>query len=168
MHLYRGHLIVDNVLIDYECSHYLKRKRGKSRACAIKLDMAKAYDRIEWEYLRRIMLQLGFHEFFVNLIMMRCVTSVSFSVKINELLSEVFKPTRGIRQDDPISPYLFLLCSKGLSCLLKSVGLVHISRDVRVGIHCPWILHLLFVDDCMVFSGASQEGATCFSDCWRS
>jgi len=130
--------------------------------------MAKAYDRIEWEYLRRIMLQLGFHEFFVNLIMMRCVTSVSFSVKINELLSEVFKPTRGIRQDDPISPYLFLLCSKGLSCLLKSVGLVHISRGVRVGIHSPWILHLLFVDDCMVFSEASQEGATCFSDCWRS
>lgn len=160
MHLYRGHLITDNVLIAYECIHYLKRKRGKSRACAIKLDMAKAYDRIEWEHLRRIMLQLGFHEFFVNLIMMRCVTYVSFSVKINGVLSEVFKPTREIRQGDPISPYLFLLCSKGLSCLLKSIGLVHISRGVTVGIHSPWTSHLFFVDDCIVFSEASQEGAT--------
>ena len=59
---------------------------------------------------------------------------------------------------DPISPYLFLLCAEGLCSLLKSVGPMHLSRGVRVGIHSPWILHLLFADDSIVFSEASQGG----------
>jgi len=146
------------VLIAYECTHYLKRKKGKAGACAVKLDMAKAYDRVEWKYLMDIMLKLGFHDTFVALIM-RCVTSVSFSVKVNGHLSSVFRPSRGIRQGDPISPYLFLLCAEGLSCLLKLVGPMHLSRGVRVGIHAPWVSHLLFADDCIVFSEASQRGA---------
>ena len=118
------------MLIAYECIHYLKRKKGKTAACAVKLDMAKAYDRVEWEYLRRIMLKLGFHGDFVHRIM-RCVSSVSFSIKINGNLSQPFRPSRGIRQGDPISPYLFLLCSEGLSCLLRSVGPMHLSRGVQ-------------------------------------
>lgn len=75
-----------------------------------------------------------------------------------EFSRKTFRPTRGIRQGDPISPYLFLLCSEGLSCLLKSVGLVHLTRGIRVGIHSPWISHLLFADDCIVFTEASQGG----------
>ena len=90
-----GRLITNNVLIAFECTHYPKRKKGLTGACAIKLDMAKAYDRVEWEYLRRIMLRLGFQEQFVSLIM-RCVTSVSFSVRVNGSLSKVFRPTQGI------------------------------------------------------------------------
>jgi hypothetical protein len=120
--------------------------------------MAKAYDRVEWEYLQKIMLKTGFHVGFVTLVMRR-VTSVSFSIKVNGVLSDTFRPTRGIRQGDPISPYLFILCAEGLSCLLKSTGPVHLSRGVRVGIHGPWVSHLLFADDCIVFSEASQRGA---------
>lgn len=102
-------LITDNVLVDYECTQYLKRKKGKNRACAIKIDMEKAYDWVKWEYLKSIMLKLGFDESFVSLVM-RCVPTVSFSIKVNGTLSSTFRPTRGIRQGDPISPYLFLLC----------------------------------------------------------
>lgn len=81
------------------------------------------------------------------------------SIKINGALTDRFRPSRGIRQGDPISPYLFLLCAEGLTCLLKSKGPVYLSRGVRVGVHAPWISHLLFADDCIIFSEASQRGA---------
>ena len=87
----------------------------------MKLDMMKAYDRVEWSYLEAIMLKLGFGRLWVSKIM-RCITSVSFSVLFNGQRLQEFKPTRGIRQGDPISPYLFLLCAEGLSCVLKGEG----------------------------------------------
>lgn len=80
------------------------------------------------------------------------------------VLSPSFKPSQGIRQGDPISPYLFLLCSEGLTCLLKSRGPQFISRGIRVSLHAPWISHLLFADDCLIFTQASKRGADRISE----
>ena len=111
------------MLISYENVHYIQNKKGNKGACAIKLDMAKAYDRVEWGYLFSVMRALGFSEAW-SLLIMKCVSSVSFSVRVNGVFSEPFKPSRGIRQGDPISPYLFLLAAEGLLCLLKSRSVV--------------------------------------------
>jgi hypothetical protein len=59
-------LIMDNIITAYECLHFMKRNRAKkNRFCALKLDMKKAYDRLEWNYLEAIMLKLGFHQIWV-------------------------------------------------------------------------------------------------------
>ena len=111
--------ITDNVLVAFETMHFINQKRkGKQGLMAIKLDMSKAYDRVEWAYLEAIMCRLGFQYRWISLMMM-CVNSVSYSMLVNGEPKGRFFPTRGLRQGDPISPYLFLLCVEGLSAMLR-------------------------------------------------
>ena len=78
-----GRLITDNVLVAFETMHCIdQRKKGKKALMAIKLDMSKAYDKVEWVYLETMMRKMGFHEMWSSLIMM-CVTTVSYSMLIN-------------------------------------------------------------------------------------
>jgi hypothetical protein len=92
--------LIDNIITTYECLHFMKQKKARDlRCCALKLDTKKAYDQVEWNYLRAIMLKLEFHQLWVQLIM-RLVSSVSFSVLLNGDCLSSFKPTRGIRQGD--------------------------------------------------------------------
>ena len=75
-----GRLITDNIIYAYECLHFMKRSRAKSNSfCALKLDMMKAYDRVEWSYLEVILHKFGFGADFVRLIM-KCVSSVEYHV----------------------------------------------------------------------------------------
>ena len=92
-----GRLITDNVLVAFEAMHHINQKRsGQKGEMALKLDMSKAYDRVEWVCLEKIMEKLGFEEKWRNLIM-QCVTSVSYSIRINGKPRGHIVPTRGIR-----------------------------------------------------------------------
>lgn len=80
---------------------------------SLNLDICKAYNRVEWSFLESIMRKLGFHKKTIQLVI-KCVMTLSFSVLINGSPIGVIVPSRGLRQGDPISPYLSLLCTEGL------------------------------------------------------
>lgn len=85
---------------------------------AVKLDISKAYDQVEWGFLQRIMLKLSLDHRWVTMAM-ETITIASYVVLINGEPKGFISPSKGIKQGDLLLPYLFFLCAEGLSALLK-------------------------------------------------
>lgn len=154
-----GRLITDNVLIAYETTHFMhQRKGGRDGLAAVKLDMSKAYDRVEWSFLENMMLKMGFSRDWVHLIM-GCVTTVTYRIKVNNDLTEVIVPERGLRQGCPLSPYLFILCAEGLSALFQDAEREGSLQGVQVCTGAPRINHMFFADDSLIFMKANEASA---------
>lgn len=151
-----GRLITDNIIVGHECIHALNNcKSGRKGWAAIKLDISKAYDRVEWSFLKEILLKIGFNQRWVNLIL-DCISSVNFLILINGEARGSFAPTRGLRQGDPLSPYLFLLITEGLSSLLQEANERGAISGMKVSQTSPRISHLLFADDSLIFYKADE------------
>ncbi|CAA7045232.1 unnamed protein product [Microthlaspi erraticum] len=152
-------MITDNVIIAHEMFYALKsRKRQAKSYMALKTDMTKAYDRLEWSILEETMKHMGFDQKWIQWIM-TAVSSVQFQVLINGSPKGLINPERGIRQGDPLSPYLFILCAKVLSHMMHQAGIHHEIPGLQIDQGCPKINHLLFADDSLFFSLANIKSA---------
>ncbi|KAI5329450.1 hypothetical protein L3X38_028847 [Prunus dulcis] len=147
-------LITDNIIAAFESIHAIKRRGGsKLKKMVLKLDMSKAYDRVEWTFIEAMLKRLGFNDKWVELIM-DCISTVTYSVQVRGVASGMIVPSRGMHQGDPLSPYMFLICAKGLSALLSNALRIKRISGISVAQEALTISHLFFADDSLLFCNA--------------
>jgi hypothetical protein len=117
-----GRGTTDNAIVLQEIIHFMRRSKKKEGYVAFKIDLEKAFDNVNWDFLRSCLQDFGFPDATITLIM-HCVTSSSFSLLWNGNKLPNFKPTHGLRHGDPLSPYLFILCMEKLSTAI--INAVH-------------------------------------------
>lgn len=123
---------------------------------ALKLDIEKAYDNLSWEFLFHTLPAFQFPQQFIHLIM-TCVTSVTFTVSANGHKSAEWKPTKGLRQGDPLSPYLFILCMDMFIHLAILSTQSQSFKALRANKNGPPIPILSFTDDCFLFCDTTNS-----------
>ena len=113
-----GRKSVDNAIMVQEIIHSLSKKRGKVGYMALKIDLEKAYDKLKWNFIKEMMIRANFPKDIVDIIM-SCVSTVSTEILFNREALRPKYPSRRIRQGDPLSPYLFILCMELLGQLIQ-------------------------------------------------
>uniref|UniRef100_A0A453D719 Reverse transcriptase domain-containing protein n=1 Tax=Aegilops tauschii subsp. strangulata TaxID=200361 RepID=A0A453D719_AEGTS len=154
----QGRRISDNIIIAQEIAHSFSLKSWNHSAFMLKIDLAKAFDRLEWNFIVSALTRKGLHGHFINLIH-ACISSPTFSVLINGQPSQKFKSSRGIRQGCPMSPYLFVLAINELSIMLNEALRANHLQGISLGPNCPSVHSLLFADDLLVCGQATCQEA---------
>eukprot|EP01018_Ginkgo_biloba_P014379 Gb_37800 [translate_table: standard] len=142
-----GKLIADNVVLAQVALHSAKARKEKTML--IKLDMAKAYDRLDRSFLLKVLERFGFSEDWRKRVE-SCISNPSFSVLVNGSPARFFKSSRGLRQGFPLSPGLFILAAEALGRILKN----KVERGSLVGMevtsNCRRISHVQFANDTLL------------------
>ncbi|XP_074318879.1 uncharacterized protein LOC141655711 [Silene latifolia] len=144
----KGRSIIENVLICQDIIHLYSRKAVTPR-CLFKIDLQKAYDTVEWDFVEQMLHGLKFPSHFIQLVM-QCVRSTSFTLSLNGNNFGYFKGQKGLRQGDPISPLIFIICMEYLTRLIK------FATDRWPFQYHPLcknlkLTHLMFADDLLLF-----------------
>ncbi|XP_065616004.1 uncharacterized protein LOC136061741 [Quercus suber] len=137
----------------------MSRKKGNVGYMANKIDLEKTYDRLEWSFVRDTLKLFNIPDYLVNVIM-SCISSSSVAVLFNEGVLEESHPMRGIRQGDPLSPYLFIMCMEVHRLMIKDKcdsKLWDLVKASRGGLAFS---HLLFADDLILFGKADKKNYT--------
>ncbi|GJU41837.1 RNA-directed DNA polymerase, eukaryota, reverse transcriptase zinc-binding domain protein, partial [Tanacetum coccineum] len=153
-----GRHIQDNIMLTQETMKGYNRRGGPKRV-AFKIDIQKAHDTVNWEFLEKTLSGFGFHKRMIKWIM-QCVTTAAFTLNINGERIGYFKGGKGLRQGDPISPYLFTLVMEVFSLIL----LKEIEEEPNFQYHfsCKAIKlsHVCFADDLLVMCHGDPTFAT--------
>eukprot|EP00253_Pinus_taeda_P025694 PITA_25694 len=153
-----GRQILDGIILSHEIIHSLKY--SKQASMILKLDLSKAFDKLSWTYIQKMLIAFGVSHMWTRWIM-SLITSSFFSILVNGIPSRPFSPSRGIRQGDPLSPFLFVLMAEGLRCHIKQALLSHQLKGLSIH-NSPAIRHQQFVDDNMLFGYPSVQEASRF------
>eukprot|EP00253_Pinus_taeda_P005945 PITA_05945 len=152
-----GRQIMDGIILTHEIIHSLKQ--SKQAGMLLKLDLSKAFDKLSWSYIQHMLKAFGFCSTWVRWIM-SLITSTHFSILVNGFPSRPFKPSRGIRQGDPLSPFLFVIMAEGLGRHIKQA--LHSNQLRGISIHnSPASSHQQFVDDTMLYGYPLVQEASC-------
>ena len=150
-----GRQILDSVLIANECLDSQIKSGIPGLIC--KLDIEKAYDHVNWDCLFFILDRMGFGQNWVRW-MKACVSTVRYSVIVNGSPTRFFDSSRGLRQDDPFSPLLFLVIMEVLSRMLRRMEEEGFIRGFQAGrTDGLGVSHLLYADDTIIFCDANPE-----------
>lgn len=131
---------------------------------AIKVDFEKAYDRLKWSFIRETLAQMNLPILLIDIIM-DCVTTSELQVLWNGEPSRSFKPSRGVRQGDPLSPYLFVMCMERLFQTIEAAIIENKWKPIRASRGGPLLSNLFFADDIILFAEASVDQANIIHDC---
>ncbi|KAK8929024.1 hypothetical protein KSP39_PZI017553 [Platanthera zijinensis] len=155
-----GRLLSNHCTLAHEIMHRLHTTESKDGFMAIKLDMEKAFDRIQWSFVRRALQAFNFPIGWINLIL-ECISNPRYGLLINGVRASWINATCGLRQGCPLSPYLFIICSEFLSLLIKINH--HPVLGIKLSTSASKISHLLFADDTLLFGTATTGTVKCFS-----
>ncbi|XP_074342078.1 uncharacterized protein LOC141679483 [Apium graveolens] len=147
-----GRSISDNILLSRELFRGYERETGVPK-CALKIDLYKAFDSIHWNFIIAVLERMRFPGVMIGWIK-ACICSTRFSIKLNGIVHGYFKGTTGLRQGDPMSPYIFALCMNILSCILNNT-----PANFKYHWRCKELKidHLFFADDVLCFSHGSKQ-----------
>lgn len=138
---------------------FTKPKKWKKSWCALKLDISKAYDRLSWSFMEVILIHMKFPPQWIQIIK-KCFSTIKYTILLNGHISGSFIPQRGVWQGDPLSSYIFLLCSNVLSCMLQKLEDEGKIKGIQFAHRGPRINHLMYADDTILFFEATPQACT--------
>lgn len=151
----QGRSIIDNIIIAQEVVHSMRKKQGKGGWLTLKIDLEKAFDRLRWDFIHDTLADVGLPAEMTTLIM-DCISTPSMSVLWNGHPSPPFHPQRGLRQGDPLSPYIFVLCMEKLSQSIQRAVNQGRWKPIKLGRRGIPLSHLFFADDLILFGHSSD------------
>lgn len=130
----------------------------------IKLDLEKAFDRLEWSFIYKVLRFFNFPPRTTNLIM-HCITTSSIGMLVNGTKPKYFQPSRGIGQGDSLSPYIFILCIELLSRLINYQVDINNWDPIKTSPRSSTFSHLLFADDITLMGKINKKTSHCIKNC---